>query len=156
MERTKLARMAKSTFGQLVITGRKLLLAAGVLALLGAVGIPMALATCGTGHQNPALTVMSCLTPDTVKTGQVLTVMGSVGNNSKVMQKVMVKLSLHLPDGKVLSSRVLTITLAAGKTSSLIEHVTIQSSFPRGEYQLVISATNGHGTSTAIGTTTLQ
>jgi hypothetical protein len=134
----------------------RLLVAAGAFALLAGVGIPAALATCGTGHQNAALTVMSCLTPDTVTNGQVITAMGSVKNNTKVTQKVMVKATLHLPDGKVHGSKTYTITLGAGKTSSMTEHIKVEPAFPRGTYHLVISATNGHGTSHAAGATTIK
>src|SRR5262249_676081 len=46
------------------------------LALVGlmAVGTVPALATCGTGSQNPSYTVMVCLSPDNVTVGQTVTV----------------------------------------------------------------------------------
>lgn len=119
-----------------------------VAAIVFLAGGSQALATTGSGSQNPDLTVTVSASPDVVTNGDLLTVTASVRNNTKRRQKVRVTARVTLPSGQTYAETI-TVSIAANRTESLTESYVIDPSIPRGNYSLTISANDGHGASSA-------
>lgn len=139
--------------GKALVRSLVIAVVAGALALAGG----SALATSATGTQNPDLTVTVALSniggghdanPDTATAGESVTASASVRNNTSRSQSVAVRVTLTGPGGVVLSYPA-SIKIAAGQTAQVSYAVTVQAEYPLGTYNLTVSASNRHGTSSA-------
>jgi hypothetical protein len=137
------------------ISARLLALAMLVTALSLLAG--PALATTGTGSQNPDLTVTVSLTNsgggsdgnvDTATVNESITASGALTNNTSRSQSVKVTLTLTGPNGFQASYSV-SVFVGAHKTVSVSYDVQVQEYYPTGTYQLTAAASNRHGTSSA-------
>ena len=116
-----------------------------------------ALATSGTGSQNPDLTVTVSLTNsgggadgnvDTATVGEIITVSGALTNNTSQNQVVTVTLTLTGPDGFKFSYTV-RVFVAAHQTVRVSFDLPVKATFPIGTYNLTAAASNRNGTSSA-------
>jgi hypothetical protein len=137
------------------IVGRLLTLVTLVAALSLLAG--PALATSGTGSQNPDLTVAVSLTNsgggadgdvDTATVGEEIAVSGALTNNTSRSQLVTVQLTLTGPDGFRVSYPV-PVFVAAHRTATVAFDLPVEDFFPIGAYDLTAAANNRHGTSSA-------
>lgn len=129
------------------------------LLVVGVVGVSgSALATTGTGTQNPDLTVTASLTnesggedgnPDTATAGESVTQSGSVTNNSSRGQpQVEMTLTLTDPSGDSMTKKRRTV-LQPGETFSVSHTSQVTPSDEKGTYTLTVEATNRNATSSA-------
>jgi len=128
-----------------------LLMAFAGLALL--VVIPIAQATTALGSQNPQLTVRASVTsdgadPDRATVGDTVIVTRSVTNNTARARSVTLTYALVNPTGRS-QTHTETVRIGAHKTFSRSFSYIVDPSYPKGVYELTVSATNGRGTSSA-------
>jgi uncharacterized protein YfaS (alpha-2-macroglobulin family) len=133
-----------------------LLVAFAGLALL--VAMPIAQATTGVGSQNPQLTVRVSAAsdgadPDRATVGDTVTVASSVTNNTARARSVTITYTLEDPTGRS-QTHTEAVRIGAHKMFSRSFSYTVDASYPKGVYDLTVSATNSWGTSSA--TATLQ
>jgi uncharacterized protein YfaS (alpha-2-macroglobulin family) len=131
-----------------------LLVAFTGLALL--VVIPIAQATTAVGSQNPQLTVRASATsngadPDRATLGDTVTVARSVTNNTAKARSVSITYTLEDPMGRS-QTHTETARIGAHKTLSRSFSYIVDASYPKGVYELTVSATNSRGTSSATAT----
>jgi hypothetical protein len=131
-----------------------LLVAFAGLALL--LATPIAQATTAVGSQNPQLTVRASATsdgadPDRATVGETVTVASSVRNNTASARSVTITYKLEDPTGR---SQTLseTVRIGARKTFSRSFSYVVDPSYPKGVYDLTVSAKNSRGTSSATAT----
>jgi uncharacterized protein (DUF58 family) len=128
------------------------LTAALVVACVAALaGASVALATTGTGNQNPDLLVSVSLSPDEVQRGDSVDASGSVTNQGPQTETVVVTATRTAPNGKSESSTE-TAMLAPGQSLARTYTVAVESG-QRGTYTLTVSADDGSGASTATAQT---
>ena len=125
-----------------------------LVALMAAVTAP-ALATCGTGSQNPSYTVMVCLSPDVVTVGQTETLMESARNNTSTYKRVLVTETVTLPSGRQFTKSFYAV-LAPMKTYSFTASYQINEYFPKGTYSVTLSVADQAGASSATGSFTVN
>jgi hypothetical protein len=127
------------------------------LALVGlmAAGTAPALATCGTGSQNPSYTVMVCLSPDSVTVGQTVTLTESARNNTAAYKKVLVTETVTLPSGQQFNKSFYA-TLAPLKTYTFTASYQINEYFPKGAYSVTLRVADQSGASFATGMITVS
>lgn len=116
-------------------------------------GAGTALASSGTGNQNPDLTVAVSLVssgadPDKATVGDTITASYSLVNNTTRYQLVRVSPSLAGPAGAIYSISFWAV-LAPGKTYSASVSYPVLEAFPAGLYTVALSASNYRGASTA-------
>ena len=143
----------------MIKTYRKALVVALVVGTAGLAVASTALATSATGTQNPDLTVTASLAsnganPDQATNGDQVTARYSVTNNTAQRRRVAIKYTLQYPDGQTVT-RSQKLTLAPGQTDADSFTYTVVSSFPRGTYDLTVSARDANGTSSATASITL-
>jgi uncharacterized protein YfaS (alpha-2-macroglobulin family) len=131
-----------------------LLVAFAGLALL--VVIPIAQATTAVGSQNPQLTVRASATsdgadPDRATVGDTVAVASSVKNNTARARSVTISYTLEDPTGHS-QTHTETVRIGARKTFSRSFSYMVDPSYPKGVYDLTVSATNSRGTSSATAT----
>jgi uncharacterized protein YfaS (alpha-2-macroglobulin family) len=131
-----------------------LLVAFAGLALL--VVMPIAQATTAVGSQNPQLTVRASATsdggdPDMATVGDTVTVASSVKNNTARARSVTITYTLEDPTGRSQTYSE-TVRIGARKTFSRSFSYVVNESYPKGVYELTVSATNSRGTSSATAT----
>jgi hypothetical protein len=106
--------------------------------------------------QNPDLTVTASMIPDFATVGDVITISGSVTNNTSRPAKVATSANLIAPDGSVLYSKAdASRTIPAGKTVNVSYSVVDDGSLARGVYRLEVVATGANGSSSAGASITL-
>lgn len=135
------------------LTRVKLLGVIAVLSLLTLAGASGALATTATGNQNPDLVVVASLTSnnvnsDTATDGDVVTAFESIENTTTKRQSVAVTNVLEAP-GEVYYTITRRVVLDPLQTLTLTLTYTVDASFPRGFYNLTVSASNRNGGSSA-------
>src|SRR5215204_3473110 len=121
------------------------------LALL--VAIPIAQATTALGSQNPQLTVCASATsdganPDRATVGDTVAVASSVKNNTARARSVTITYTLEDPTGRSQTYSE-TVRIGARKTFSRSFSYVVDPSYPKGVYDLTVSAKNTRGTSSA-------
>src|SRR5215212_3315718 len=128
-----------------------LLVTFAALALL--LAIPIAQATTAVGSQNPQLTVRASAAsdgadPDRATVGDTVTIASSVRNNTARARSVTITYTLEDPTGR---SQTLseTVRIGARKTFSRSFSYVVDPSYPKGVYDLTVSAKNSRGTSSA-------
>jgi hypothetical protein len=133
------------------------------VSLVGAVvlaGASIAIANTVSGSQNPDLTVTaslqsSGLDPEQATVGDTVTIGSSLTNNSSGVLKSDVSAVITGPDGSVLYSKMRSVTLPRGKTSSVSYGLLVDSSYAPGVYTLTVSAADAAGASSASATITI-
>jgi len=129
------------------------LTAALVIACVAALaGASVALATTGTGNQNPDLLVSASLSPDQVQRGDPVNASGSVTNQGPQTETVVVTATRTAPNGKSEVVATETAVLAPGQSLARTYTVAVDSG-QRGTYTLTVSADDGSGASTATAQT---
>jgi uncharacterized protein YfaS (alpha-2-macroglobulin family) len=131
-----------------------LLMAFAGLMLL--VVIPIAQATTAVGSQNPQLTVRASATsdgsdPDRATLGDTVSVASSVKNNTARARSVTITNTLEDPTGRS-QTHTETVRIGAHTTFSRSFSYIVDPSYPKGLYELTVSATNSRGTSIATAT----
>ena len=131
-----------------------LLMAFAGLALL--VVIPIAQATTAVASQNPQLTVRASVTsdgadPDRATLGDTVTVASSVKNNTARARSVTITYTLEDPTGRS-QTHMETVRIGAHETFSRSFSYIVDANYPKGVYELTVSATNSKGTSSATAT----
>jgi uncharacterized protein YfaS (alpha-2-macroglobulin family) len=129
----------------------------GALALCGAT---VAIASTDVESQNTDLTVAASLHssgPDAERAtvGDTVTASSSLTNNTSGTLKTDVSATIAGPDGTVMYSKMRTVTLPRGKTSTVSNDLSVQASYLPGVYTLTVSASDANGTSTAVATITV-
>jgi len=129
------------------------LTAALVVACVAALAdASVALATTGTGNQNPDLLVSVSLSPDEVQRGDSVEASGSVTNQGSQTETVVVTATRTAPNGKSDVVATETAVLAPGQSLARTYTYTLDGG-QRGTYTLTVSADDGSGASTATAQT---
>ena len=128
-----------------------LLVTFAALALL--LAIPIAQATTAVGSQNPQLTVRASAAsdgtdPDRATVGDTVTIASSVKNNTARARTVTITYTLEDPTGRFQTLSE-TVRIGAHKTFSRSFSYVVDPSYPKGVYDLTVSAKNSRGTSSA-------
>jgi len=131
-----------------------LLVTFAALALL--LAIPIAQATTAVGSQNPQLTVRASAAsdgtdPDRATVGETVTIASSVKNNTARARTVTITYTLEDPTGRFQTLSE-TVRVGAHKTFSRSFSYIVDPSYPKGVYELTVSATNSRGSSSAKAT----
>jgi uncharacterized protein YfaS (alpha-2-macroglobulin family) len=131
-----------------------LLVTFAALALL--LAIPIAQATTAVGSQNPQLTVRASAAsdgtdPDRATVGETVTIASSVKNNTARARTVTITYTLEDPTGRFQTLSE-TVRIGAHKTFSRSFSYIVDPSYPKGVYELTVSATNSRGSSSAKAT----
>jgi len=131
-----------------------LLVTFAALALL--LAIPIAQATTAVGSQNPQLTVRASAAsdgtdPDRATVGDTVTIASSVKNNTARAHIVTITYTLEDPTGRFQTLSE-TVRIGAHKTFSRSFSYVVDPSYPKGVYELTVSATNSRGSSSAKAT----
>jgi uncharacterized protein YfaS (alpha-2-macroglobulin family) len=131
-----------------------LLVTFAALALL--LAIPIAQATTAVGSQNPQLTVRASAAsdgtdPDRATVGDTVTIASSVKNNTARARTVTITYTLEDPTGRFQTLSE-TVSIGAHKTFSRSFSYIVDPSYPKGVYELTVSATNSRGSSSAKAT----
>jgi uncharacterized protein YfaS (alpha-2-macroglobulin family) len=131
-----------------------LLVTFAALALL--LAIPIAQATTAVGSQNPQLTVRASAAsdgtdPDRATVGDTVTIASSVKNNTARARTVTITYTLEDPTGRFQTLSE-TVRIGAHKTFSRSFSYIVDPSYPKGDYELTVSATNSRGSSSAKAT----
>jgi uncharacterized protein YfaS (alpha-2-macroglobulin family) len=131
-----------------------LLVTFAALALL--LAIPIAQATTAVGSQNPQLTVRASAAsdgtdPDRSTVGDTVTIASSVKNNTARARTVTITYTLEDPTGRFQTLSE-TVRIGAHKTFSRSFSYVVDPSYPKGVYELTVSATNSRGSSSAKAT----
>ena len=131
-----------------------LLVTFAALALL--LAIPIAQATTAVGSQNPQLTVRDSAAsdgtdPDRATVGETVTIASSVKNNTARARTVTITYTLEDPTGRFQTLSE-TVRVGAHKTFSRSFSYIVDPSYPKGVYELTVSATNSRGSSSAKAT----
>jgi uncharacterized protein YfaS (alpha-2-macroglobulin family) len=131
-----------------------LLVTFAALALL--LAIPIAQATTAVGSQNPQLTVRASAAsdgtdPDRATVGETVTIASSVKNNTARARTVTITYTLEDPTGRFQTLSE-TVRIGAHKTFSRSFSYVVDPSYPKGVYELTVSATNSRGSSSAKAT----
>jgi hypothetical protein len=130
----------------------RLLLTLFAVAFLTA--MPLAQATTEVGSQNPQLTVRASAAsdgadPDRATVGDKVTVSGSVRNNTPKQRSALVTVTVRDPQGSSIYSDSDNVILAPHQRISRSFSYWVDESYPKGNYDLTVSATNARGTSSA-------
>jgi uncharacterized protein YfaS (alpha-2-macroglobulin family) len=131
-----------------------LLVTFAALALL--LAIPIAQATTAVGSQNQQLTVRASAAsdgtdPDRSTVGDTVTIASSVKNNTARARTVTITYTLEDPTGRFQTLSE-TVRIGAHKTFSRSFSYVVDPSYPKGVYELTVSATNSRGSSSAKAT----
>ena len=131
-----------------------LLVTFAALALL--LAIPIAQATTAVGSQNPQLTVRASAASDgtdldRATVGDTVTIASSVKNNTARARTVTITYTLEDPTGRFQTLSE-TVRVGAHKTFSRSFSYVVDPSYPKGVYELTVSATNSRGSSSAKAT----
>jgi uncharacterized protein YfaS (alpha-2-macroglobulin family) len=131
-----------------------LLVTFAALALL--LAIPIAQATTAVGSQNPQLTVRASAASDgtdldRATVGDTVTIASSVKNNTARARTVTITYTLEDPTGRFQTLSE-TVRIGAHKTFSRSFSYVVDPSYPKGVYELTVSATNSRGSSSAKAT----
>jgi hypothetical protein len=126
----------------------RFLTAVVILGLCVSLSISPALATSGTGTQNPDFTVKGSVSPNFVHRGQTETATTSITNNTSGSLTVTAKLKVTDSAGNVLYSNSEMLSIAAGQTVTKSYSNTIPVYVPNGTYYATLSATDRKGLAT--------
>ncbi|MCA1686904.1 MAG: hypothetical protein LC745_13235 [Planctomycetia bacterium] len=126
-----------------------------LLGLLPLLGVRSAVADSGTGNQYAALTVTASVSPDPATNGTTVAETQAVKNNTTRSLVVTVTDTVVDPNGGT-TTQTKKVTLKAGQTTTKMFTYTVDPSYPRGTYNLNVSATDGVGTSEAMITLTVN
>jgi hypothetical protein len=136
------------------LTARKLI----VLTALGMTAIAdasPALGATSSGTQNPDLSLTLSVNHDTFTTGQSAIAAYTVTNHTAITQTVTVTDTLVVPGQSAPITQVATVRLRGGQSQTDTKSVKIDASYPRGQYELTVTAADAHGPSSATVTYTI-
>ena len=128
-----------------------LVILAGLAILVAA---PAAWATTDVGTQNPQFTVRASaasdgIDPDRATVGDTVTVTGSATNNTAVARTPRVTVVLEDPQGRTIFTASERVRIAPHQTARRSFSYVVDPGYPKGVYELTVSATNAKGTSSA-------
>ena len=138
----------------------KLVKLATLIAAVALCGATVAIASTDVQSQNPDLTVAASfhsngLDAESATVGDTVTAGSSLTNNTSSTLKTDVSAVIAGPDGTVMYSKMRSVTLPRGKTSSVSYDLPVQASYLPGVYTLTVSASDANGTSSATATITV-
>jgi hypothetical protein len=118
-----------------------------ILGLFASLSFTPALATSGTGNQNPDITLVGSVMPNFVHRGQTETATASATNNTSGTLTVTAKLKVTDSTGAVLYSKSENFTIGAGQTITKSYSNTIPFYVPNGTYYAYLSVSDSKGAS---------